>query len=157
MIYFVDNWNCVAFYVLYIINSVRLPLTPKIHQGIVKSTLSGLQIYGSFMNWKKSVFYGLEWLVYRVKLRFFFQKYFIKKEKTFLNSHYRLRKLESEFYSLVSVSKTSRELKLPKEVARKLLSYWTMKRRVKINTRYLNASFVWVAQVTDIVKKEFFC
>lgn len=152
MIYFVDNWNCVAFYVLYIINSVRLPLTPKIHQGIVKSTLSGLQIYGSFMDWKK-VFYGLEWLVYRVKLRFFFQKYFIKKEKTFLNSHYRLRKLESEFYSLVSVSKTSRELKLPKEVARKLLSYWTMKRRVKINTRYLNASFVWVAQVTDIVKK----
>ena len=157
MIYFVDNWNCVAFYVLYIINSVRLPLTPKIHQGIVKSTLSGLQIYGSFMDWKKKCVLRVRMIGVQSEITIFFQKYFIKKEKTFLNSHYRLRKLESEFYSLVSVSKTSRELKLPKEVARKLLSYWTMKRRVKINTRYLNASFVWVAQVTDIAKQEFFC
>ncbi|XP_066936636.1 protein Jade-1-like [Clytia hemisphaerica] len=44
-----------------------------------------------------------------------------------------LRKLESEFYSLVSVSKASRELKLAKEVTRRLLSYWTMKRRENDN------------------------
>lgn len=44
-----------------------------------------------------------------------------------------LRKLESEFYTLVSIKKASRELKISKEACRRLLSYWTMKRRANDN------------------------
>jgi len=44
-----------------------------------------------------------------------------------------LRKLESEFYLLITVVKSAKKLSLSKEAVRKLHSYWTMKRRANGN------------------------